>query len=125
MRILLIPLILLGFPALEAVVMVLLAQHIGWWLLAWLLADVAVALALIQQERFALAGRLLDALRQGADPFQALLASGRLVLAGMLLAFPGVISDGLALLALLWPRPGTRAPTGRRDVIEGQFRRED
>ena len=45
-------------------------------------------------------------------------------MAGLLLIFPGVVSDGLALLLLIWPRPPAPAAPDS-DVIEGEYRRED
>jgi len=121
----LILLILLGFPTAEVLVMVLLAQKIGWWLLLWLVASALLGLTLIREEQFAVFGRVTAAMQQGGDPVRAMLTSGRLIIAGMLLVFPGVISDGLALLVLIWPRRKT-PPRGQEiDIIEGQFRRED
>jgi UPF0716 protein FxsA len=125
MHIWLILLILLGFPTLEVLGMVLLAQKIGWWLLLWLIASALAGLALIREEQFAVLGRIVAAAQQGADPLQAMLTSGRLILAGMLLMFPGVISDAVALLVLLWPRRRKKASRHELDIIEGQFRRED
>lgn len=125
MHIWLILLILLGFPTIEVLGMVLLAQKIGWWLLAWLVASAFLGITLIREEKFAILGRIMAAAQQGGDPLQAMLTSGRLMIAGMLLVFPGVISDGLALLVLIWPRRRAK-PRGRElDIIEGQFRRED
>ena len=125
MYIWLVLLILLGFPTAEVLVMVLLAQKIGWWLLAWLVGSAFLGITLIRQEQFAAMGRIMTAAQQGGDPMRAMLASGRMLIAGMLLVFPGVISDGLALLVLIWPRRRTK-PRGRElDIIEGQFRRED
>lgn len=125
MRIFLIPLILLGFPTLEVLVMVLVAQKIGWWLLVWLLVAFVAGLLLMREEQFAAPGRLIAALAAGRDPWHALFASGRVMLAGLLLAFPGLVSDLLAVLVLLWPQRKTRAPGRTLDVIEGEFRRED
>jgi UPF0716 protein FxsA len=125
MYIWLILLILLGFPTVEVLVMVLLAQKFGWWLLVWLIASAVAGLALIRQEQFAVFGRVMAAVQQGADPLQAMLTSGRLVLAGVLLMFPGVVSDAMALLVLLWPRRRMKPPGRKLDIIEGQFRRDD
>ncbi|MEO1766633.1 FxsA family protein [Thiobacter aerophilum] len=125
MRIFILPLILLGFPTIEVLVMVLVAQKLGWWLLVWLIISFVAGLMLLREEQFALAGRLAAALVEGRDPLQALVASGRVMLAGFLLAFPGLVSDLLALGVLLWPRGKSRAPGQAREVIEGQFRRED
>lgn len=117
-------LILLGFPLLELWVAVLVAREIGWWLLVWLLADIAVGITLIREERFAVFGRVMSAMQQGGDPARAVLASGRLMLAGVLLILPGLISDAFAVLILIWPR--RRVPTAPpSDIIEGEFKRED
>lgn len=117
--------ILLGFPLLELWVMVLLAHEIGWWLLVWRIGATLLGVTLIREERFAVIGRVMGALQQGQDPFQAIFTSGRLMLAGLLLIFPGVISDALALLILIWPRRGPRPPVPGAGVIEGEFRREE
>lgn len=116
--------ILLGFPLLEFWVAVLVAQKIGWWLLVWLIGSAILGATLIREQQFALLGHVMRAAQQGGDPFQAIFASGRILLAGLLFIFPGVISDGLALLLLAWPRRRAPAPIAS-DVIEGEFRRED
>jgi UPF0716 protein FxsA len=120
-------LILLAFPTVEVLVMVLLAQKIGWWLLLWLIASAIAGLALIREGQFAVFGRIAAAMQQGKDPLRAMLGSGRLVLAGVLLVFPGVVSDALALLVLIWPQPRSKQPPAGSEieVIEGDFRRED
>lgn len=120
-------LILLGFPLLELWAAILVAREIGWWLLVWLIVDVMAGIALIREERFAAIGRVMGAMQQGRDPARALLTSGRLMLAGLLLILPGVISDVFALILLLWPRARSRkAPVAANDeIIEGEFRRED
>jgi UPF0716 protein FxsA len=116
--------ILLGFPLLELWVAVLVAQKIGWWLLLWLIGSVIFGATLIREQQFALLGHVMRAAQQGGDPFQAIFASGRILLAGLLFIFPGVVSDGLALLLLIWPRPRV-PPTPESNVIEGEYRRED
>lgn len=125
MYIWLVLLILLGFPTAEVLVMVLLAQKIGWWLPVWLAGSALLGLTLLREERFAFFGRAMAAAQQGEDPLQAMLTSGRLMLAGALLVFPGVISDALALLVLIWPRRRGKSRGHEIEVIEGQFRRED
>lgn len=115
--------ILLGFPLLELWVAVLVAQKIGWWLLAWLVGAVFAGVTLIREEQFAIFGRLMGAVQQGQNPFHAIFSSGRVMLAGLLFIFPGVITDFLALILLLWPQQQKR-PVQKTDVIEGEFRRE-
>ena len=116
--------ILLGFPLLELWVAVLVAQKIGWWLLAWLIGAVFIGVTLIREEQFAIFGRLMGAVQQGQNPFRAIFTSGRVMLAGLLFIFPGLISDALALLLLIWPQRKMQ-PMQRSDVIEGEFRREE
>jgi len=119
--------ILLGFPFLEAVVLVRLSQVIGWWIVAWLVrATSAKRASLIKEARFALVARLAAGLAQGQFSIAALTDSARTVVAGLFLIFPGVISDLIALTLLLLPGPrivAEAAPRRSRALIEGEFRR--
>ena len=118
--------ILLGFPFLEAVVLVRLSQVIGWWIVAWLVLTAVAGAALIKEARFALVARLAAGLAQGQFSIVALTDSARTVVAGLFLIFPGVISDVIALMLLLLPGPRVAAEvTPRRPgaLIEGEFRR--
>jgi UPF0716 protein FxsA len=119
--------ILLGFPALEIALLVRLAETHGWWVLAWVILSACAGVALIKEARFALVARLAAAVAEGRFPIAAFVDSARTVVAGLLLIFPGIISDFIALTLLLLPRamPETapiRVAPG--DVIDGQFRRE-
>jgi UPF0716 protein FxsA len=119
----------LGFPLLEAVVLVRLSEALGWWVLAWVVMAAVAGMALIKEARFAMVARLAAGLAQGRFPIVALTDSARTVLAGLLLVFPGVVSDLIALTLLLLPGPRLaaepeirrRAPGGT--LIEGEFRR--
>lgn len=121
--------ILLGFPLLEAVVLVRLTQTLGWWMLAWVVLAACAGMALIKEARFALVARLAAGLTQGRFSINALTDSARTVLAGLFLIFPGVLSDVIALMLLLLPGPrvlneATRAHRApERGFIEGEFRR--
>jgi len=127
MRFLVLLTILLCFPALEIYTMFRVADHIGWWLLAWLVGAAVGGWLLIQEEKLAFFGRLVQAVQTGQSPLGALFDSGRTLAAGWLLIFPGVISDGLALILLLMPRRRRSAagPAADDGVIEGEYRRED
>lgn len=120
---------LIAFPVAEAFSILWLAGQVGWWTLAWLAADFFGGLALIRFERLAFAPRLLFSMQRGESPFRALFASTRLVVAGGLLMFPGLISDAMAVALLLypgtWKRPPVARPAANDDVIEGEFRREE
>ena len=139
MRLLLIG-ILMGFPLLEGAVLYNLAAgpsgH-GGWVMAWLVFAFIAGIVLIKEARFSLLTRLSGALSQGQFSLAAFIDSFRTVLAGLLLIFPGIISDVMALILLLLPirepafQQATRAtrtsqgPRFRSDgVIEGEFRRE-
>ena len=118
--------ILLGFPLLEAVVLVRLSQVIGWWVLAWLVLAACAGVALIKEARFALVARLAAGLAQGQFSIAALTDSARTVIAGLFLIFPGVISDVIALTLLLLPGPRAPVEVATRRagaLIEGEFRR--
>jgi UPF0716 protein FxsA len=125
MRLLLLA-ILLGFPLLEITVLVRLAETHGWWVLGWVVLSACAGLALLKEARFALVARLGAALAAGQFSIAAFVDSGRTVLAGLLLIFPGIISDFLALTLLLLPRavPERVNVRANRTVIDGQYRRE-
>jgi len=127
MRLLLI-VILLGFPLLEAVVLVRLSQTLGWWVLAWVVLAACAGMALIKEARFTLLARLAAGFAEGEFSITALSHSARTVLAGLLLIFPGVVSDLIAITLLLLPGPRVAAQPRRRPpsegaLIEGEYRR--
>ncbi len=119
-------LILLGFPALELFTMVRLAHEIGWWLGVWLFCSALLGAALVREAGIGLPGRLATALRDGNSILSGVVDSGRTLVAGLLLIFPGVLSDFVAFALLLVPfrLPAASGATGT-GVIEGQFRRVD
>jgi UPF0716 protein FxsA len=122
-------LLMLSFPVLEAIGIFWVAHMIGSLVLLWLLLAAVAGVMLIRVERVAWGARMLFSVQSGADPFTSLFASGRILLAGGLLVFPGFISDIIALVLLLIP--GTWAQRGQGplrpandDVLEGEFKRE-
>jgi UPF0716 protein FxsA len=125
-RVLLILAALLAFPVLEGWLLFRLGERFGWWVIAWLVLAVVCGVLLIRMEKLVWALRIAGSLREQRSPIGALLASVRSVVAGLLLIFPGVITDVLALLVLLWPLPQGRSPDGAAPpgVIEGEFKRE-
>ncbi|MEW5943988.1 MAG: FxsA family protein [Pseudomonadota bacterium] len=126
MRTALILFILLGFPVLEIFTLVQLADLIGWWLLAWVVGSALAGGLLLREAGFAIPARLFAALQAGHSLNFALLDSFRTVLAALLLIFPGVVSDFLALILLLLPHPKPSRPSsqmpGNDGVIEGEWR---
>ncbi|MHB0972633.1 MAG: FxsA family protein [Thiobacillus sp.] len=122
-------LLLLSFPVLEAIGIFWVARAIGNWVWLWLLLAAVAGVLLIRLERAAWGPRLLFSVQAGAHPLAALFASGRILLAGGLLVFPGFISDIIALVLLLipgtWPARTAAPPQpANDDVLEGEFKRE-
>lgn len=131
--------ILMAFPLLEGAVLYTLGQGHGGWVVAWLFFAAFAGIVLIKQARFSLVTRLASELSRGQFSLAAIIDSFRTVLAGLLLIFPGIISDVMALVLLLLPirepayqfatvrpnRAGKPPRDALRDgVIEGEFRRE-
>ena len=119
----------LMFPLLEALGIFWVAQRIGWWAIVWLAAAGLAGLLLIRIERTAWSLRVLSTLRAGTPLGASLFASGRVLIAGVLLVFPGFISDIIAVLLLIWPGTRLRRPApipraANEEILEGEFRRE-
>ena len=105
--------------------------------LAWVLAMVMLGGAMIRWAGRNSLQRLVQASAGGTLPQQLLLADFAVILSGLLLAIPGLVSDLLALLILITPlrrltaallTPHVRAstfdagsPGGREDIIDGEF----
>ena len=122
-------LLMLSFPVLEAIGIFWVARAIGGWVLLWLLLAAIAGVMLIRIERVTWGARLLFTVQSGVHPLTSLFASGRILLAGGLLVFPGFISDAIALVLLLIPGTWDRRATdplrpANDDVLEGEFKRE-
>lgn len=138
----LIGLILLGFPIAELVLLVMLGQRYGWWLLFYLVVIGYLGLQLIRGEKQLMSAKMMQSLTAGGNPLKTMLGSARNMVAGVLLLIPGVISDVIAAILLLIPiqQPkvsastagGTQTnyestykksnkPAANDDVIEGEF----
>ena len=116
---------ILVFPALEIYTMFQVAGVMGWWLLAWLILSALIGWILIKEESMAMFGRLAVTVQNGQSPFAAIWDSGRTLLAGVLLIIPGVLSDVIALVLLLWPNQAGRhyaRNVSDDGIIEGEVR---
>ena len=115
--------LIFGLPAVEIYTMFIVADYIHWWLLLWLILSALAGWLLIKEESLALFGRLAVAVQNGQSPFVALWDSGRTMLAAILLIFPGVLTDAVALILLLLPNKAEQVNTRNYadgDVIEGE-----
>ncbi len=134
MRFLIIASILLAFPALEIWLLIDLAQQYGWWVLVYLVVVAVLGWKLIQEEKLAFSGRLVQTITQGSSLSGAVFSSIKNLIAGVLLILPGVITDCIAVILLLIPsakQPEKSSPfkahqaSANDDVIEGEFKREE
>ncbi len=131
MRGLLMLAILLAFPVLEIFTLTRLADLVGWWLLVWLLLVGVLGISLVRDAGFGAPLRLLAALQSGKSLGASLFYGFIPLLAGILLIFPGVLSDVVAFILLLLqvsaPRQAPPAPNGVAEdgVIEGEWRQVD
>lgn len=94
--------LLLVFPLLELASLILLGQRVGvGWTLLWVLATGIIGLMLIQSNGWGMLQRLQREMMNNRSPLQVLKSGMWGVLAGVLLAFPGLISDALAIPCLI------------------------
>lgn len=127
-------LLLLAIPLIELAGLILLGQAIGVGLtLLWVLVSGIAGVAVIQSQGWTMLQRLQARVAQDSSPFGVLKSGMWGVLAGLLLVFPGVLTDGAALLCLIlaWryrgqPQPGDPGGPGvwrqgDHDVIEGEW----
>ena len=126
--------ILMLFPLVDVVVTARFARWSGVPMWMWLMASALAGLWVLANERVQFRARTLAAFRGDASLWRGLLDSGRRVLAGMLLIVPGILSDAIALLLLLFPinqrdDPQTvtagRSSYRDRRALDGDYRRLD
>lgn len=138
-------LLLLVFPLLELYLLIKAGGIVGAWpVVLWVIVVGLFGVSLIQSQGMATAERVRAALARGETPALGMLEGLVVVVAGVLLLIPGLISDAIALALLIppvrqaairrflkktavvspsgsGPRPGT---SGSR-TLEGEYRRED
>ena len=107
------------------------------WALTWIMGALMVGISLMRWAGRNSLQRLVQASAGGALPQQLLMSDFALILSGLFLAIPGLVSDLLALLVLVGPLRRLAAnaliPTGtvepfhagsgavQGDIIEGEF----
>ncbi|SDS63045.1 UPF0716 protein FxsA [Halopseudomonas litoralis] len=128
--------LLLALPLIELASLILLGQAVGvGWTLFWVLFTGVVGLTLIQRNGWGMLQRLQQQMASNRSPFGVLKSGMWGVLAGVLIAFPGLVTDVLAIpclvLALLHRGGGSgpddqgggphRYQRGEHTVIEGEW----
>jgi UPF0716 protein FxsA len=118
-------LIVLALPLIDIWGLFLLAGSFGRWLVLWLVVAAVFGVVIIVQERTRMGPRMQAMLRGGEWTLPSLLYTFRRLVAGILLVFPGVLSDVVAVVLLLLPDQIPVAepahPAGSPQVIEGEF----
>ena len=91
-----------AFPLLEIALLIRLGQVIGiWWLAAIVIGTAALGTYVIRQVGLWVFERALSRLSSDREGFRPLFDGFLQVLAGLLLIFPGVISDTIGLFLLI------------------------
>ena len=91
-------------PLLEIALLVKFGQAFGVWLtIAEVMASAVLGMGILQRQGMTMFLRTQEAVMRGEPPVGAMLEGGMMVIAGMLLIMPGLITDALGLLLLIPP----------------------
>ena len=94
-------LVFAALPILELALLVKLGQEIGfWWTMALIVATAMTGAFVIHRQSLSTLQRAMNDMQQGSPPLGPVMDGAFLVVAGVLMVTPGLISDciGLALL---------------------------
>jgi UPF0716 protein FxsA len=112
--------LLLAVPVLELWVFVQVAGAVGFWSALLALVGLCVGGAwLVKREGLAVWARLRDRVARGETPDRELADAALLLVAGLLLLFPGFVTGLLGLLLLLPPVRALVRPVLLRRVAAG------
>jgi len=124
-------LIFVAFPLIEIAVLIKVGQAIGFWpTMLLLIAAAVLGSIVIREQGLSMVGRAFDAMREGRIPLEPMLDSYVVIMAGLLLIIPGLVSDVIGLLLLIPPLRHwcIRAMVGDiydHPLVAGQNRRVD
>src|SRR5262245_56146487 len=97
-------LVFFALPLAEIALLVKVGETIGFWpTIALLVAAAVLGLAVIRARGATMIGRLFGAMGEGRLPFEPVLDSYAVIVAGLLLIMPGFLSDAIGLLLLIPP----------------------
>ena len=137
----------IGAPLLELYVLIEVGSHIGAsWTILLSIATAGFGGWLVRAQGFAVLRRAQYQMQQQSSPTLELLEGAALLFVGFALLLPGFITDGIGFILLITPirryliiweltrrgilQPGQsrqvwQTPHPKKQVIEGEFRRED
>lgn len=108
--------LLAGIPLAEIAVLIQVGRWVGvWWTIAFILASAATGSVVLHQQGFKLMNRVVETMAAGKPPVGPVIEGGFLMLAGLLLIVPGLITDAVGLLLLI--------PKLRRTIATWSVRR--
>src|SRR5262249_25962380 len=91
-------------PLVEIAVLIKVGEAIGFWpTMLLLIAAALLGSIVIREQGLSMVGRAFEAMREGRVPLEPMLDSYVVIMAGLLLIIPGLISDAIALLLLIPP----------------------
>lgn len=110
------------FPIVEIAILVKFGQAFGfWWTLALILATAILGTAVMQHQGFQVMNRAMESLSAGRPPIGPVVDGAFIMLAGLLLITPGLISDAVgALLLVPWIRHRVAAWSVRTALKAGR-----
>jgi UPF0716 protein FxsA len=97
-------LVFVAFPLLELALLIKVGQWIGFWLTMLILVSTAIiGSAVLHEQGFSAMRRMMQSAREARPPIEPVVDSVFLLIAGLLLLTPGLISDALGCLLLVPP----------------------
>ena len=116
-------LILVAMPLIEIALLISLGQAIGfWWTIAFVVGTAVLGSAVLHAKGFAVLSRANAAMAAGRPPIEPVVDGVFLLMAGLLLITPGVLTDAIGLLLLIPPlRRAVAVWTLRRILSGGVF----
>jgi UPF0716 protein FxsA len=94
--------VLAVIPLIEIGLLIQLGKVIGpWWTLALVVATAAGGTFVLHSQGFAVMNRVVATMAAGKPPVAPVIDGGFLMLAGMLLIMPGLMTDAVGLLLLI------------------------
>ncbi len=97
-------LLFVAFPLIEIAVLIKVGQAIGFWpTMLLLIAAAVLGASVIREQGLSAASRAFEVMREGRIPIAPMLDSYVIIMAGLLLIIPGLITDVIGLLLLVPP----------------------